>query len=198
MNVPMELSRIVIMENSPQQFIFLKEKNGPRSFPIVIGIHEAYAIHRRLNGVEMPRPLTHDLLARVIDALGGRLDHILINDLRDHAFIATLVIEREGEHIEVDARPSDAIALGVAFDTPIFVAEHVLEEVVRDMTDPAVQRDHLKSRRDELTEEIARLQEELDDPGLHDDPETLNTLRRRLGELQAELEAIEEILRHLG
>jgi len=73
--------------------------------------------------------LTHDLLASVIEHLGGELERIVVHDLRDHTFYAKLIIRRNGELIEVDSRPSDAIALGVASDTPIYVAESVLQQV---------------------------------------------------------------------
>ncbi|MBN2377931.1 MAG: bifunctional nuclease family protein [Sedimentisphaerales bacterium] len=129
MNIEMELSRIIIQETSDQQFIFLKEINGERSFPIVIGINEAIAIDRRLKGIPTPRPMTHDLLYRTITQLGGRLDRVIINDIRDHTFYAMLIIERDGKLLEIDSRPSDAIALGVVDNTPIFVAEHILDEV---------------------------------------------------------------------
>ncbi len=199
MYVPVELSRIIITETSPQQVIFLREKGGERNFPIVIGISEALAIDRRLKGIEMPRPMTHDLLAGVIEAMGGRLERILISDLRDHTFIATLVIEREGKKLEVDSRPSDAIALGVAFDTPIFVAQEVLDEVLKDAVDLAGQRENLKLRRDQLADHIRDLQQELDDPGFRASAGEgrVKDLRARLNQMQAEMEAIEELLRHL-
>jgi len=129
MDIEMELSRIIIQETSDQQFIFLKEVNGKRSFPIVIGINEAIAIDRRLKGIPTPRPMTHDLLYRTITQLGGRLERVIINDIRDHTFYAMLIVEREGKLLEIDSRPSDAIALGVVDNTPIFVAEHILNEV---------------------------------------------------------------------
>jgi len=128
MAVPMELTRIFIREMTDRQFIELTEVGGDRSFPIVIGLPEAFAIERRLKGQEIPRPQTHDLLASTIRALGGRLREIRINNLSEGTFYARLVIEREGEMIEVDSRPSDAIALGVAESVPILVAEHVLAE----------------------------------------------------------------------
>lgn len=124
--VEMELSRIVIQENSQEQFIFLKERQGERSFPIVIGTAEALAIDYRLKGLSFPRPMTHDLLHNVIRALGGQLEKVLINDLRVHTFFAKLLVRRDGEIIQVDARPSDAIALCVVHGTVIMVAEHVL------------------------------------------------------------------------
>jgi len=129
MAVEMELSRIIIQENSDQQFIFLKEKHGERTFPIVIGIHEAISIDRRLKGIPTPRPLTHELVHQVIEDMGGVLEQVVVSDLRDHTFYATLVIRRGEEVIEIDARPSDAIAVGVVDNTPILVEEHVLDAV---------------------------------------------------------------------
>ena len=131
MSVQMELHKIIISEMQDQQIIVLKEVDGERKFPIVIGSSEAYAIDRRLKGIPTPRPLTHDLLANVIETMGGYIDRIEINDLQAHTFFARVHIRQNGKTIEVDSRPSDAIALGIATVVPIFVAEHVLEEVSR-------------------------------------------------------------------
>ena len=128
--VRMELSKIIISENSDSQVIVLKEKYGDRSFPILIGIHEALAIDRRLKGIRFERPLTHQLLANVIREMGGALEKIVIHDLRDHTFFAKLCVRRGQESIEIDSRPSDAIAVGIASEVPIFVADHVLAEVM--------------------------------------------------------------------
>ncbi|MHC4947702.1 MAG: bifunctional nuclease family protein [Planctomycetota bacterium] len=128
MTVQMELSRIFIREMTDMQIIELTEVDGDRTFPIVIGLPEAFAIERRLKGMEIPRPQTHDLLASVIEHLGGRLVRIEISDLVDGTFYARLVIRQDGHEVEVDSRPSDAIALGVASGVPIFVAEHVLAQ----------------------------------------------------------------------
>lgn len=128
MSVRMQLSRIFIREMSDMQIIELSEGEGGRSFPIVIGLPEAFAIERRLKGIEVPRPQTHDLLAGVIRELGGTLKRIEIDELREGTFFAKLIIERDGAELRVDSRPSDAIALGVAQDAPIFVDEEVLEE----------------------------------------------------------------------
>lgn len=132
MSVQMELSRIFIREMTDMQIIELSEVDGDRTFPIVIGLSEAFAIERRLKGIEIPRPQTHDLLASVIQHLGGELREIIINDLSGGTFFARLIIEQEGQVVEVDSRPSDAIALGVAQDVPIYVAEHVLEQTESD------------------------------------------------------------------
>lgn len=128
MPIPMELARVVIIEMQEHQMIVLREVGGERSFPIVIGTVEAAAIDRRLKGVPPPRPLTHDLLASVIDRLGGTLEAIEINDLQEHTFFARLHVRTNGELVKIDCRPSDAIALGVVGDAPILVAEHVLNE----------------------------------------------------------------------
>src|SRR5215212_9175470 len=109
----MELRRIIISEVDDHQVIILKEVDGGRSFPIVIGIFEATSIDRRVKGMPSPRPLTHDLVASVIDHMGGELQDIYISELRDHTYFAKLRIRLNGELIEVDSRPSDAIALSV-------------------------------------------------------------------------------------
>jgi uncharacterized protein len=127
--VQMELTRIIISENNEQQIIFLKEVDGERTFPIVIGIFEATSIDRRVKGLPAPRPLTHDLLASTIELLEGELQDIFISELRDHTYFAKLRIRHRGELIEVDSRPSDAIAVAVTVDVPIYVAEDVLNEV---------------------------------------------------------------------
>lgn len=144
--VKMELSRIIISELQDQQIIVLHEVDGPRQFPIVIGSSEAMAIDRRLKGIVHARPLTHDLLATTVEALGGVVDRIEVHNLQDHTFFARIIIRRrrrvpvngngepaeptgEEEWIEVDSRPSDAIAVGVATSVPIYVADHVLADV---------------------------------------------------------------------
>jgi bifunctional DNase/RNase len=129
MAVEMELNKIIISEMQDQQIIVLKEVDGERKFPIVIGSPEAMAIDRRLKGIPTPRPLTHDLLASVIEQLGGTIERIEINNLQEHTFFAKIHIRQNGDIVEIDSRPSDAIALGVATNVPIYVAEHVLDEV---------------------------------------------------------------------
>jgi bifunctional DNase/RNase len=127
--VQMDLKRIIISEVHDQQVIMLKEAEGDRSFPIVIGIFEATSIDRRVRGTPSPRPLTHDLVASVIENMGGELRDIYISELKDHTYFAKLRIRLNGEMVEVDSRPSDAIALAVTAKVPIYVAEEVLDEV---------------------------------------------------------------------
>jgi bifunctional DNase/RNase len=196
MNVPMELSRIVISELGDQQVIFLKEKDGERSLPIVIGIAEALAIDRRLKGKLPPRPMTHDLLANVIGAMGGRLDKIIIDDLQRHVFIATLHIRRGEEVIEVDSRPSDAIALGSALGTPIYVAEAVLDEALNENLSQEERVELLRQRMEELAERIGEIEARLGDRGFMEQapPQMIAEHRRVLGEMQAEHDAIRDVL----
>ena len=132
MPVPMELSRIIISEINDQQVIYLKEIDGERSFPILIGIFEATSIDRRVKGFDTPRPLTHDLVVSVVDNLGGELQDVVINELREHTYYARLRVRHEGELVEIDARPSDAIAVAVTCrpPLPIYVAEEVLNDVL--------------------------------------------------------------------
>ena len=129
MSVQMELHKIIISEMQQEQIIMLKEVDGERTFPIVIGNNEASAIDRRLKGHVSPRPLTHDLLANIIEQLGGTIDRIEINNLQEHTFFARIHIRQNGDLVKVDSRPSAAIARGVATMVPIYVAEHVLDEV---------------------------------------------------------------------
>jgi len=124
--VPVELTRIYIREMTDLQIIELTEIGGKRSFPIVIGMVEACAIERRRSGTEAERPQTHDLLANVIRVLGASVARVEICDLRENTFFANVVLRRGSDEIVLDSRPSDAIAVGVAIDAPIFVAEHVL------------------------------------------------------------------------
>lgn len=129
MLVQMDLTRIIITETGDSQVIILQERNGERQFPIMIGITEALAIDRRIKGIQTARPLTHDLMANIINQLNADLEKIVISELREHTFYAKLVVRRNGDLLEIDSRPSDAIALGVTSQTPIFVDEEVLRKV---------------------------------------------------------------------
>jgi bifunctional DNase/RNase len=132
MQVHMELSRIIISEVNDQQVIYLKEVDGNRTFPILIGIFEATSIDRRVKNFRAPRPLTHDLLVNSVEGIGGEFQDIVISELREHTYFAKLRIRHNGELIEVDARPSDAIAVAVTCDPvlPIYVSEDVLHDVL--------------------------------------------------------------------
>ena len=132
MPVKMQLARIIISELTENQVIYLQEVDGEREFPILIGIFEATNIDRRVKeGYVPPRPLTHDLVVNVANALDAKIESVVINDLNQSTYFAQLrLVKSDGEVIEIDSRPSDAIAVAVTFSPPlpIFVSEHVLEE----------------------------------------------------------------------
>lgn len=132
MQVQMALKRIIISEIHEQQFIELKEVDGSRKFTIVIGFFEATSINRRVQRAVSARPLTHDLLVNVIQALGGELRDIVISELREHTYYAKLRVMVDGEIQEIDSRPSDAIAVAVTAEVPIYVSEDVLSEVANE------------------------------------------------------------------
>ncbi|ADG68045.1 protein of unknown function DUF151 [Planctopirus limnophila DSM 3776] len=131
MLVQMELVRIIISEINDQQVIYLKEVDGSRAFPILIGLFEATSIDRRVRGDVPPRPLTHDLLKNIAEQLGAEVQDVVINHLEDHTYYASIRIRQQGELIEIDSRPSDAIALAVHYQPflPIYVTESVLQDV---------------------------------------------------------------------
>ncbi|MDG1810026.1 MAG: bifunctional nuclease family protein [Pirellulaceae bacterium] len=132
MPIEMRLARIIISEINENQFVFLREVDGDRQFPIVIGIFEATSIDRRVKDIPRPRPLTHDLLVNAVEQMGGQLDSVIIRELREHTYFADLRIKLNGEMIRIDARPSDAIAVAMTCEPPlpIFVEEEVIEEAM--------------------------------------------------------------------
>ena len=128
--IQMEVSKIRIDERRGEQVIVLKERGGNRLLPIIIGISEVTAIKMKISGIQPPRPLTHDLLRDTIEQLGATLQRIIITRLELNTFFAKLVLQtKEGALKEVDARPSDSIAIALRADAPIFVAEEVLNQV---------------------------------------------------------------------
>ena len=127
----MELSRIIVSEINDQQAVFLKEVDGTRKFPILIGEFEAGVINRRLLEDPPFRPLTHDLLRTVISTLGAEPQEVVITEMKDHTYFAVLKLLYKDQVLEIDCRPSDAIALSVHYDPPlpIFASDQVLDEV---------------------------------------------------------------------
>lgn len=128
--IQMEVTRIRIDERRGEQVIVLKELGGNRLLPIIIGISEVTAIKMKISGIQPPRPLTHDLLRNAITQLGASLERVVISKLEFNTFFAKLILKtRDGKLEEVDARPSDSIALALRADAPIFVADDVLNQV---------------------------------------------------------------------
>ena len=127
--VPVELVRIIVNETRGDSVIILQETGGARAFPIVIGYLEAFAIKQRIEDIDVKRPLTHDLAASLIKELGASITRVLVNDLEDNTFYARIYLAKNGTEIEVDSRPSDAIALAVRFKAPLFVENAVFEKL---------------------------------------------------------------------
>ncbi len=123
--VTIDSVRVSLMSN--HRLVVLKETSANRYLPIWIGPFEADAITIQLQEVEVARPLTHDLLRSTIERLGARVSHIVVNDLRNDTFYAVIVLDVNGRGLEIDSRPSDAIALAVRVRAPIFVEDHVMD-----------------------------------------------------------------------
>ena len=153
--VRMQVHRVGVDPQRQAPFVLLADDEVRRLLPIYIGLPEANAIAAQLQERSFPRPLTHDLLRAVIEELGGRLDHVAVTALAESTFYATLHLEADGRFLQIDARPSDAIALALRAAAPIFVAEEVLQEA-------QVLYDELRSASEDA-EELGRLRELLDD-----------------------------------
>ncbi|MEE8420405.1 MAG: bifunctional nuclease family protein, partial [Dehalococcoidales bacterium] len=126
--IEMNIDSIRVSLMNYQRVVILKEKDARRYLPIWIGPSEADAIAVKLQGVNVPRPLTHDLLSSVIDSLGANIDSIIVNDLKSDTFYAKIVLNVDGGQVEIDSRPSDALALAVRADVAIYADEAVLDK----------------------------------------------------------------------
>ena len=127
--VEVELSKIIIDEKRQEQIVVLKEKNGQRQFPIIIGLLEASSIKMKLSGLKVPRPMTHDLLLATIEALDATLEKLVIDKIINNTFHAKLLVRTADEEIRiVDSRPSDGLALAVRASIPIYAEEEVLKQ----------------------------------------------------------------------
>ncbi len=128
MLVEMVVESVRVNLSTYQRVVVLKEKSADRYLPIWIGNNEADAIVIQLQNVPVPRPQTHDLLKSVIAHLGGKISRIVVNDLADDVFYARINIDVDGKHVEIDSRPSDAIALAVRVQAPIYAEDSVLDK----------------------------------------------------------------------
>jgi bifunctional DNase/RNase len=124
--VTIDSIRVSLM--SQHRVVILKDVDSDRYLPIWIGPCEAEAITVTLQEVEVPRPLTHDLLKNVIAKMGGTVERIIVSELRDEVFYAHIVMEADGKHLEIDSRPSDALALAVRLHVPVYIEEAVMEK----------------------------------------------------------------------
>lgn len=130
--IEVDVINVAIDVKSKMPVIILKEKDGEKTLPIWIGLFEAQSIALAMENIKPPRPLTHDLAKSLIDKLKGKVDRIIINDLKNNTFYARIMIKQNSKKIEVDSRPSDAIALALRVEVPIFIEEAVLDKVAAD------------------------------------------------------------------
>ncbi len=126
--IEMMIDSIRVSLMNYQRVVILKEKVAKRYLPIWIGPAEADAIAVKLQGVNVPRPLTHDLLCQVIDSLGASINSIIVSDLKSDTFYAKVILNVDGKQVEIDSRPSDALALAVRAEVPIYADEAVLDK----------------------------------------------------------------------
>jgi len=154
--IPMDVVGVRVELPSNQPIVLLREKDGSRYLPIWIGANEATAIAIALEGIQPPRPLTHDLMRSVIDAVGALAVRVVITEMRDSVFYADLALEVSGNEIQISSRPSDAIALAVRTGTPVFTISGVLEEA------------GVHFEEDDEEEEVARFREFLEEVTVED------------------------------
>ncbi|HEU4320888.1 MAG TPA: bifunctional nuclease family protein [Acidimicrobiia bacterium] len=154
--IPMEVVGVRVELPSNQPIVLLREEGGSRYLPIWIGANEATAIATAMEGVQPPRPLTHDLMRSVLDAVGALAVRVVITEMRDSVFFADLTIDASGEEVKVSSRPSDAIALAVRTGTPVFAAPAVLDEAA------------VHFEEDDEEEEVARFREFLEEATVED------------------------------
>lgn len=125
--IEVKIDSIRVSLMSQHRVVVLKEANSDRYLPIWIGPFEADAITIQLQGVEVQRPLTHDLIKSIIEEMGATISHVVVNELKNDTFYARIVMDVDGNSLEIDARPSDAIALSVRVNAPLFVSDEVME-----------------------------------------------------------------------
>jgi bifunctional DNase/RNase len=149
-----EIKGLMLDPSSNVPIVILRDIQSQLFLPIWIGVFEANAIALRLEGIEPPRPMTHDLLRSVVNQLGGTVEKIVISDLRESTFFAMIHVTNEGRSVVIDARPSDAIALAIRTESPIFVLRSVLDKAQAvDLAAEASDEDKLKKWLEEISPE---------------------------------------------
>ena len=167
--VPMELIGVRLELPSQTPILLLREQSGPRYLPIWIGTNEASAIALALEGFEPERPMTHDLLKLVVEALGASIDRVVVTELTGGTYFADLVMRRNGDEVHLSARPSDAVALAARTETPLYASRAVLDEVGVEIQDSVLDGDDDEEMGEDEIERfrefLADVQPEDFDPG---------------------------------
>ena len=140
MQIEMKIKGLMVDPVTNMPIVILKDESGNRVLPIWVGVFEANAIALRIEQIETPRPMTHDLIGNLVTALHARVEKIVVNDLKDSTYFANIHLRAEGHDLTIDSRPSDAIALALRWEAPIYVEQSVLEraktlEGERDLAD---------------------------------------------------------------
>jgi uncharacterized protein len=149
-----EIKGLMLDPSSNVPIVILRDVENQLFLPIWIGISEAQAIVSRIEGIEPPRPMTHDLLRSVVEHLGGKVSKVVISDLKENTFFAALHLIVGGREIVVDARPSDAIALALRTEAPLFVLQSVLDQAQAvDLASKATDQEKLKKWLEEISPE---------------------------------------------
>jgi bifunctional DNase/RNase len=161
--------------------LILKEVNGLRRLPIIIGAFEAQSIALEMEGIKPPRPLTHDLLKNIMDSLGASLNDVFINDLKDGTFYAKLSLDSQ----EVDSRPSDAIALAVRYGVPIYVADKVMEEAEKTAESTSTEPDKEGEKPKIKLSKLEQLQQQLLEAVAKEEYEKAARIRDEIQKLEA-------------
>lgn len=150
----MEIRGLMLDPTSNVPIVVLRDEDNQVFLPIWIGVFEANAIALRIENVEPPRPMTHDLLRSVLDQVGARVQKVVISDLQDNTFFALIHVDRSGEELRIDARPSDAIALALRAEVPIYVLRPVLEKAKAvDLASQATDEEKLRKWLEEISPE---------------------------------------------
>ena len=158
--VETKVNGLILEHKTQQNIVILREVEGERILPIWIGPGEAQAIRRILSEEPFPRPLTHDLTCLVVEGLKARITRVVIADLRENTFFATVIVERDSEVLSIDARPSDSIALALRAKAPIFVNEKLLQPPPQQEDEEASEEQHELSD-EEKAEQLRRYLERL-------------------------------------
>lgn len=149
-----EIRGLMLDPSSNVPIVILRDTQSQLFLPIWIGVFEANAIALRIEGVEPPRPMTHDLLRLMLEQLGARVEKIVISDLKESTFFAVIHVQQDGRSVGIDARPSDAIALALRADAPIFVLRSVLDKAqAAEMVGQASDEERLKKWLEEISPE---------------------------------------------
>ena len=138
-----------------QPIVLLKTKDGNRYLPIWIGQPEAAAILMKLQGTSTPRPMTHDLVTEILGQLDAQVTRITVTELRENTFYAQITVQMDGNEVEVDSRPSDAIALAIRAEAPIFAADHVIEESAIEFEGEEVNEEEIVSEFKRFLEDVS-------------------------------------------